>query len=84
VTLQEQPCAAVGGIGTPPAVDGDIAGERWRNALAELDYAERHGSPADEVEQLSARVIEARIALFQAGVTGGRSLPAHLRTIRLP
>ncbi len=48
-------------------VSADVAGERWRNALAELEYAERHGSPAEEVAQLARGVIEARVAMFQAG-----------------
>lgn len=56
----------------------DVAGERWRNALAELEYAERHGSPTDEVAQLAKGVIEARVAMFQAGITRGRALPPHL------
>jgi hypothetical protein len=58
--------------------DADVAGERWRNAIAELEYAERHGSPADEVAQLAKGVIEARVAMFQAGITRGRGLPAYL------
>ena len=56
----------------------DVAGERWRNALAELEYAERHGSPTDEVAQLANGVIEARVAMFQAGISRSRALPAHL------
>jgi hypothetical protein len=60
------------------AVDADVAGERWRNALAELEYAERHGSPADEVTQLAKGVIEARVAMFQAGIARRRALPAYL------
>jgi hypothetical protein len=59
-------------------VSADVAGERWRNALAELVYAERHGSPAEEVAQLARGVIEARVAMFQAGVARARALPAHL------
>jgi hypothetical protein len=59
-------------------VDADVAGERWRNALAELEYAERHGSSTDEVAQLAKGVIEARVAMFQAGIARGRALPAHL------
>lgn len=59
-------------------VDSDVAGERWRNALAELEYAERHGSPTDEVAQLAKGVIEARVAMFQAGLSRGRALPSHL------
>jgi hypothetical protein len=88
MTLHDQPWAAAVPAG-PPAVDADTAGERWRNALAELAYAERHGSPADEVEQLAKGVIEARVAMFQAGIPGGRALPAsllpaYLKTITLP
>ena len=56
------------------------AGERWRNALAELEYAERHGAQATEVEELANEVIEARVAMFQSGVQGGWALPAFLRT----
>ena len=59
-------------------VSADVAGERWRNALAELVYAEGHGSPAEEVAQLARGVIEARVAMFQAGVARARALPAHL------
>ncbi|HEY5049860.1 MAG TPA: hypothetical protein VII50_03100 [Acidothermaceae bacterium] len=59
-------------------VGADIAGERWRNALAELEYAKRHGSPADEVEQLVNGVIEARVAMFHAGIARHRALPAYL------
>lgn len=65
---------------SPPADRSDGAGERWRNALAELEYAERHGAPAEEVEQLADRVIEARVAMFQSGVQGGWALPAFLRS----
>jgi hypothetical protein len=60
-------------------VDADASGERWRNALAELDYAERHGSPADEVEQLANGVIEARVAMFHTGLARARALPAYLQ-----
>jgi hypothetical protein len=59
-------------------VDADVAGERWRNALAELEYAERHGSPTDEVARLVNGVIEARVAMFQAGIARGRALHAYL------
>jgi hypothetical protein len=83
VTLHEPPLASPPPPGTP-SLDADAAGERWRNALAKLEYAERHGSPADEVEQLAKGVIEARVAMFQAGITGGRALPAYLQTITLP
>jgi hypothetical protein len=65
-------------------VSADIAGERWRNALAELAYAERHGSPAEELAQLARGVIEARVAMFQAGVARARALPAHLLPTHLP
>jgi hypothetical protein len=59
--------------------DSDVAGERWRDAIAQLEYAERHGAPADDVEQLAKAVIEARVAMFQAGVRGGWALPAFLQ-----
>lgn len=59
-------------------VGEDVACERWRSALAELAYAERHGSPADEVAQLAKGVIEARVAIFQAGITRGRALPRNV------
>jgi hypothetical protein len=65
-------------------VDADVAGERWRNALAELEYAERHGSPADEVAQLAKRAIEARVAMFQAGISRARAIPAYLQVVALP
>ena len=70
-------------------VDAGIAGERWRNALAELEYAERHGSPADEVAQLAEGVIEARVAMFHAGLERHRALPpnpspSHLQASALP
>jgi hypothetical protein len=65
----------------PSSADGaDGAGERWRNALAELEYAERHGAPLAEVELLANQVIEARVAMFQSGVQGGWALPAFLRS----
>ena len=60
------------------AIDAGAVGERWRNALAELDYAERHGSTAAEVEQYARGVVEARVALFQAGIARRRALPANL------
>jgi hypothetical protein len=70
-------------------VSADVAGERWRNALAELEYAERHGSPANEVAQLARGVIEARVAMFQAGVARGRAAhsypkPAYVKVVALP
>jgi len=66
-------------------VDADVAGERWRNALAELEYAERHGSPTDEVAQLAKGVIEARVAMFQAGIARNRALPRYqLPNYQLP
>jgi hypothetical protein len=68
---------AVDADGGPPLPD---AGERWRNALAELEYAERHNAPAAEVEELANQVIEARVAMFQSGVQGGWALPAFLRS----
>jgi len=66
------------------ALDAEAAGERWRNAIAELEYAERHGSPTAEVEQLANSVIEARVAMFHAGVAGSRALPAFLHTAQAP
>jgi hypothetical protein len=63
-----------------PSADADVAGERWRDALAELEYAERHGSPAAEVERLANAVIEARVAMFQSGVRGGWALPAFVQS----
>jgi hypothetical protein len=86
MALHEPPLVSPAGI---PSLDADAAGERWRNALAKLAYAQRHGSPADEVEQLAKGVIEARVAMFQAGITGGQArpaylLPAYLQTITLP
>jgi hypothetical protein len=65
-------------------VDADAAGERWRNALAEHEYAERHGSSADEVAQLAKRVIEARIAMFQAKLSRARVTPACDPVVALP
>jgi hypothetical protein len=65
-------------------VNADAAGERWRNALAELEYAGRHGSPADEVAQLSKGVIEARVAMFHAGIARGRVLPSYVEVVALP
>jgi hypothetical protein len=77
VVLHEQPRVLATPAGLP-AVDANAAGERWRNALAELEYAGRHGSPAAEVEQLAQGVIEARVAMFQAGIARGKALPAYL------
>lgn len=62
----------------------DDTAERWRNALAELEYAQRHGFSADELEQLTKSVVEAREAMFQAEITRGRVLPAYLQVIVLP
>jgi len=59
--------------------DPDVAGQRWRDAAARLEYAERHGAPPEEVERLSDEVIEARVAMFQAGVSSGWQLPAFLQ-----
>lgn len=64
--------------GTQPPADTEVAGERWRDALAELEYAERHEASPTEVERLADDVIAARVALFQAGVRGGWELPAFL------
>jgi hypothetical protein len=65
-------------------VAADVAGERWRNALAELEYAERHGSPSDEIAQLAKGVIEARVAMFQAGIAHRGALPAYVQVVALP
>lgn len=60
--------------------DADAAaGERWRNALANLEYAERHTASPLEVERLANDVIEARVTMFQTGVQGGWALPAFLQ-----
>jgi hypothetical protein len=61
------------------AVDPEAAGKRWRDAAAQLEYAERHGASADEVERLADEVIEARVAMFQAGVSSGWQLPEFLQ-----
>jgi hypothetical protein len=53
----------------------DLAAQRWRDALARLDYAERHKASEEEVEHLADAVIEAKVAMFQAGLVGGRPLP---------
>lgn len=66
-------------MATQPLGDPEHAGQRWRDALAELEYAERHGATPDEMERLSAAVIEARVAMFQAGVNGGWQLPSFLQ-----
>ncbi len=58
----------------------DAAGERWRDALAQLEYAERHGESPAEVERLANEVIEARVAMFQSGLQSGWALPAFLQT----
>jgi hypothetical protein len=63
-----------------PSADADVAGERWRDALAGLEYAERHGAPAAEVERLANEVIEARVAMFQSGVQSGWALPAFVQS----
>ena len=65
--------------GPQPPGHPENAGERWRDAVAELDYAERHGASPAELERLAAAVIEARVELFQAGVRGGWQLPVFLR-----
>ena len=58
----------------------DAAGERWRDALAQLEYAERHGVSSAEVERLADEVIEARVAMFQSGLQSGWALPAFLQS----
>lgn len=74
---ERQPTTPPRAGGVPPIAD---AGERWRNTLAELEYAERHGAHETEVEELADRVIEARVAMFQSGVQSGWALPAFLRS----
>jgi hypothetical protein len=66
--------------GEHQAGDPDVAGQRWRDAIAELEYAERRGAAPAELERLSAEVIEARVAMFQAGVSGGWQLPEFLHS----
>ena len=68
-------------IGVDPSAiaDPEIAGHRWRDAAARLEYAERHGAPPEEVERLADEVIEARVAMFQAGVSSGWQLPEFLQ-----
>jgi len=66
--------------GPQPDGEPEIAGRRWRDATAELDYAERHGAAPADVERLADEVIEARVAMFQAGVRGGWQLPEFLQT----
>ena len=88
MTVHERPLPVAAPAGVA-AIGAEAAGERWRNALAELEYARRHGSPADEVEQLVKGVIEARVAMFQAGIARGRALPAcllpaYLQVVVLP
>jgi hypothetical protein len=58
----------------------DAAGERWRDALAQLEYAERHGESPAVVERLANEVIEARVAMFQSGLQSGWALPAFLQS----
>jgi hypothetical protein len=86
MAVRGQPrAAAVAAVAVePPSVAAGLAGERWRNALAELEYAERHGSPATELERLADGVIEARVAMFQVAIAGGRALPAYLQGVALP
>jgi hypothetical protein len=59
---------------THPTGESDLAAQRWRDALARLDYAERHRAPEDEIENLANAVIEAKVAMFHAGL-GNRPLP---------
>jgi hypothetical protein len=59
---------------THPTGESDLAAQRWRDALARLDYAERHKAPEQEIEDLADAVIEAKVAMFQAGL-GNRALP---------
>lgn len=64
--------------GPQPNAEPEIAGRRWRDATAELEYAERRGAAAAEIERLASEVIEARVAMFQAGVSSGWQLPEFL------
>lgn len=82
MTLHQESLAVVAPAGLP-VIDAGAAGERWRNALAELEYAERHGSTVAEVERYAKGVVEARVALFQAGIARYRALPANLSTAYL-
>ncbi|MGH8890910.1 MAG: hypothetical protein ACRDV3_14270 [Acidothermaceae bacterium] len=66
--------------GSQPDAEPEIAGRRWCDATAELEYAERHGAAEAEVERLASEVIEARVAMFQAGVSSGWQLPDFLQT----
>jgi triphosphoribosyl-dephospho-CoA synthetase len=59
--------------------DSDVAAQRWRDALARVDYAERHKASEEEVEGLADAVIEAKVAMFQAGLVGGRPLPEFVQ-----
>jgi len=65
--------------GSQPDAEPELAGRRWRDATAELEYAERHGAAPGEVERLAGEVIEARVAMFQAGVSSGWQLPPFLQ-----
>ncbi len=82
MTLDTEP-SAVAAPACRPVIDVEAAGEGWRNALAELEYAERHGSTAAEVEQFAKGVVEARVAMFEAGIARHRALPANLSTAYL-
>ena len=77
MTLHKEFLAVVAPAGRP-VIDAEAAGEGWRTALAELEYAERHGSTAAEVEQFAKGVVEARVAMFEAGIARHRGLPANL------
>ena len=79
MTVHERPLPVAAPAGVA-AIGAEAAGERWRNALAELEYAVRHGSTAAEVERYAKGVVEARVALFQAGIALCRALPANLST----
>jgi hypothetical protein len=58
-----------------PTGESDLAVRRWRDALARLDYAERHNAPEDDIEKLANAVIEAKVAMYQAGLLAHRALP---------
>lgn len=74
--MSSQSAEQAGAAGPNP----EVAGQRWRDAAAQLEYAERHGASADEVERLADEVIEARVAMFQAGVSSGWQLPEFLQS----
>lgn len=79
MAADQAPEESAPGSGGSTGVDPEVAGHRWRDAAARLEYAERHDAPPDEVERLADEVIEARVAMFQAGVSSGWQLPEFLQ-----